>query len=258
MNSSPGPFVAPSNLAENIYLRLKSELFDFILLPGDRFSEKEIAVRTGASRTPVREALFRLQREGYVEVLPRSGWQVRPLDFALFDELYQVRILLEEGALASLGQHPEQPIIQELMAIWCCPARARQSRASLVADLDESFHGGLIAATGNTELARMHQEITEKLRIIRRLDFTQPPRVEATYLEHAAILECVASGHVAAAQHLLRRHIQTSQREVHKITLSALQKARRGDPAAVLPEQRKRPEQAALHDRSIPNQGVHR
>ena len=64
----------PENLAERIYGRLKEEIFNFHLLPGDRFSENEVAERMAASRTPVREALYRLQREGYVDVLYRSGW----------------------------------------------------------------------------------------------------------------------------------------------------------------------------------------
>ncbi|WP_250547728.1 GntR family transcriptional regulator, partial [Serratia marcescens] len=68
----------PEGLAERIYLQLKADIFEFRLLPGDRFSESEVAQRMAASRTPVRQALFRLEREGYVEVLFRSGWQVRP------------------------------------------------------------------------------------------------------------------------------------------------------------------------------------
>ena len=87
------------NLAERIYRQLKKDIFDFRLLPGDRFSENEIAERMGASRTPVREALFRLERETYVQVLQRSGWQVKPFDFDYFEELYDVRTVLECAAV---------------------------------------------------------------------------------------------------------------------------------------------------------------
>ena len=82
------------NLAERIHEALKQEIFHFRLLPGDRFSETEVAQRMGVSRTPVREALFRLQREGYVEVLYRSGWRVRPFNFEYFEDLYDVRTTL--------------------------------------------------------------------------------------------------------------------------------------------------------------------
>ncbi len=70
-----------SNLAEQVYTRLKAELHDFQLVPGDRFSEAELGARLGVSRTPVREALFRLRNEGYLDVEPKLGWFVKPLDF---------------------------------------------------------------------------------------------------------------------------------------------------------------------------------
>ena len=65
---------APAKLADGAYAQLKQDIFDFQLVPGDRFSEAEVAERLGISRTPVREALFRLQREGYLDVTARSGW----------------------------------------------------------------------------------------------------------------------------------------------------------------------------------------
>jgi hypothetical protein len=69
------------NLATLVYERLKQDIFDFRMLPGDRFTESEISERTQASRTPVREALYRLEHDGYVEVMFRSGWRVKPFDF---------------------------------------------------------------------------------------------------------------------------------------------------------------------------------
>src|SRR5271163_1927200 len=87
-----------AKLAAEVYGRIRADIYDFRLLPGDRFSEGEIADRLQVSRTPVREALFRLQRDGYVDVLYRSGWQVRPFDMQQFQNLYEVRIVLETAA----------------------------------------------------------------------------------------------------------------------------------------------------------------
>src|SRR5579863_6868062 len=89
----------PNPLAETVYTRLKAEIFDFRLLPGDRFTESEIAQRFDVSRTPVRDALYRLKHEGFVEVGFRAGWNVRQLDFARFDELYDLRVILECAAV---------------------------------------------------------------------------------------------------------------------------------------------------------------
>ena len=72
-------------LATSLYQRLKEEIFSFRLLPGDRFTESQVAERYEVSRTPVRDALYRLEREGYLQVSFRRGWAVRPFDFDRFE-----------------------------------------------------------------------------------------------------------------------------------------------------------------------------
>jgi len=222
------PKLRPDNLAERIYQQLKEDIFEFRLLPGDRFSEGEVAERVQASRTPVRQALYRLEREGYLEVYFRSGWRVRAFDFTYFEELYDVRIVLECAALARLEalDLEQHPVIDELKHTWLVTPSERLQDAQQVSALDERFHCALMEAAGNTEMARLHLEITEKIRIIRRLDFTQAARIEATYDEHGQILDAVLNGHTEQAQQLLTRHIEISKQEVRKITLHRLHVAR--------------------------------
>jgi DNA-binding GntR family transcriptional regulator len=221
----------PENLAERIYLQLKDDIFEFRLLPGDRFSEGEVATRMAVSRTPVRQALYRLEREGYLEVYFRSGWQVKPFDFHHFEELYDVRIILELAAVKRLCDRPENQtpdLLEALQQIWMVPATQRLEDGREVSRLDERFHCQLLEATGNREMARLHAEVSEKIRIIRRLDFTQTPRVQATYEEHARILGAILSRRSDEAQLLLKTHIEVSKAEVRKITLHMLHSARQG------------------------------
>ena len=217
----------PENLADRIYGRLKEDIFNFTLLPGDRFSENEIAERMDASRTPVREALYRLQREGYVDVLYRSGWQVKPFDFRFFEDIYDVRIVLELAAVKKLcEQEIQSPILDDLKRIWLVSPEERLQDGSTVSMLDERFHEMLVEATDNREKARIHHDITERIRIIRRLDFTKGPRIEATYAEHGQILRAILARRADEAQRLLRTHIGESKSEVRKITLHMLHSAR--------------------------------
>jgi DNA-binding GntR family transcriptional regulator len=95
-----------------------------------------------------------------------------------------------------------------------------------VCALDERFHEQLVEATGNTEMARIHHDITERLRIVRRIDFTKRPRIEATYQEHGKILRTIIKRRGDDAQLLLRTHIEESKAEVRKITLHMLFEAR--------------------------------
>ena len=214
------------NLAQRVYSCVKAEIFDFHLLPGDRFTENEVAERMSVSRTPVREALFRLEREGYLEVMFRSGWRVKPFDFKQFENLYDLRVILETAAVKKLCEAPEQPRLDELKEIWLVPASERLTDGRVVGRYDELFHETLVAATGNAEMARIHHDITERIRIIRRLDFTKEARIDATYQEHAKILRAVLQRKSDQAQLLLKSHIEESKAEVRKITLHMLHTAR--------------------------------
>ena len=214
---------APSNkLAGSVYDQLKSDIFEFRLMPGTRFSENEIARRAKVSRTPVREALFRLEREGYLQVHAKSGWSVRTLDFEVLDNLYDLRVVLESAAVRKLCEGDPRTALAALEKAWLVSARKRLTDASRVARLDEEFHSALVDAVGNPELARVHHTITERIRIVRRLDFTHPERVGYTYVEHGEILRAILARKADRAIALLKAHIEASKAEVRKISLHRL------------------------------------
>ena len=214
-------------LADQAHGRLKQMVFDFVLMPGDRCSESELAQRLAISRTPLRQALQRLEREGFLQVIPKVGWQVAPLDFDVFDELYDLRILLECHAARQLAAAAERPALPALAAFWQVPVAERQADGAEVGQQDEVFHLQLVQASGNREMARVHREVTDRIRIVRRLDFTKPARVEATYDEHGAILQAITRRRGDEAQRLLRAHVEQSKLEVRHITLDMLYRARR-------------------------------
>jgi DNA-binding GntR family transcriptional regulator len=216
-----------NNLADQVYAELKSQMHDFRLVPGDRFSEAEIGARLGVSRTPVREALFRLRNEGVLDVESKSGWFVRPIDFGKLEQLYDLRVILELASVAKLcARTDEPPALDDLKAIWLVPVAERLGDGARVGTLDEQFHATLVRAAGNDEVARVHWDVTERIRIIRRLDFTRGDRIEATYTEHAKVLRAVIQRKSDQAQLLLRSHIEQSKAEVRKITLATLHEAR--------------------------------
>jgi DNA-binding GntR family transcriptional regulator len=217
--------------AEDVYEQLKLDVAEFNLVPGDRFTENEISERLGVSRTPVRQALFRLQQEGYVEVLFRSGWRVLPFDFDQFDQLYDLRMVLETTAAQRLcadGERVNRELLEQLAATWLVPLAERSGNTVQVAKWDEEFHCALVAAAGNAEMARVHRDVTDRIRIIRRLDFTKQARIDATYDEHAKILKAIQRRRGDQAAMLLRAHIETSKTEVRKITLHQVHLARQG------------------------------
>ena len=229
-NSSPKVDIAAfRSRADEVYDQLKRDVAEFKLLPGDRFTETEISERLHVSRTPVRQALFRLQQEGFMEVLFRSGWRVLPFDFEKFEQLYDLRMVLETTAAQRLSGDSvgvDRALLDELTAIWLVPVTQRSASMADVARWDEEFHCALVTASGNAEMARVHRDVTDRIRIIRRLDFTKQARIDATYDEHAKILRAIRAKRGDQAAMLLRAHIQTSQAEVRKITLHEVHLAR--------------------------------
>jgi DNA-binding GntR family transcriptional regulator len=232
-HSGLGKTVLRRSRADEVYDALKRDIADFKLVPGDRFTENSVTQQLNVSRTPVRQALTRLQQEGYVEVSFRSGWRVLPFDFAKFEQLYDLRMVLETTAAQRLcedGLRRPNPInralIDELAGLWLVPLAQRSSDTQQVSQWDEEFHCALVAAAGNFELVRVHREVTEHIRIIRRLDFTQQARIDATYDEHGKILNAIRAKRSDQAVMLLRAHIETSQAEVKKITIHQFHMAR--------------------------------
>jgi len=206
----PAPALAGS-LADQVYQRIKDDLFGFRMLPGERFTEADLVARLGVSRTPVRLG------------------QVRPFDFERFEALYDVRVVLEQAAVEKLcaREHMDPAgILGALTDVWLVPPPQRILDGRLVAQLDEAFHCSLVAAAGNPEMAQIHRDVTEKIRIVRRLDFTKDFRVDATYDEHAAILRAILARRAEEAARMLRSHIEMSKAEVRKITLHMLHEAR--------------------------------
>jgi DNA-binding GntR family transcriptional regulator len=224
--SAPAANDAPGTLGDAAYQELKDALFAFRLQPGERFSENAIAVRLGMSRTPVRHALARLQREGYLDMDVRSGWSVCPLDFEQFDHMYDLRVVLETAAVRRLCEGFAPDALDELKDFWLTLPAGRVLDGQRVADMDEAFHMTLVAAAGNPEMARVHRDLTERICILRRLDFGSAERVVCTYEEHAAILGAILCGRADQAMMLMRAHIEASKSEVRKITLHRLYLAR--------------------------------
>jgi DNA-binding GntR family transcriptional regulator len=210
---------AKSTLSQEVYGRLKQDIFDFRMPPGQRYSEHELAATLQVSRTPLRLALHVLAHEGYVQnVGGHSSWQVRPLDLAFYEDLYDYRVEIEALALRRLCAADSPPPLMALRAFWCVPKARRELQGHLVAQHDEVFHSTLVGFAGNRAMLRSFDELTDRIRIIRRLDFVSPERIVTAYQEHGEILRAVETRDGVEAERLIRRHIETSRVEIRSIT----------------------------------------
>ena len=213
--------------ADEVYSQLKVLIMSFELFPGSRVTETDLAARFGVSRTPVREALQRLQLEGYLSVRPKQGCFIREIDIEEVDEHYQVRIALEMCAVELACTRMPDRALKDLAQQWD-PARqpTEKVEVELMAERDEGFHIALAEGSGNLVLADYLQRVNHSIHVIRRLDFTDDTRVDLTYKEHHAICQHLLNRDVVAAQQALAQHIRRSQQAAKTITLEQLSRAR--------------------------------
>ncbi|MGK2877147.1 MAG: GntR family transcriptional regulator [Solirubrobacterales bacterium] len=219
MLSGSADEAAADSIAERVYQDLRDELLFGHIPLGERLIEEHLAERYACSRTPVREALHRLQADGHVVRHPMGGITPQPPQATAIEELYELRVVLEDLIVRRAANAEEKLKVADLRASWAELAQIDPDRRSKIATpdfvyADEAFHEGLAAAAGNHSAARYLRDINERIRILRVHDFTTDDRIDATIAEHIEIADAVLAGEVDAAAALMRVHIDRSARVV--------------------------------------------
>ena len=205
------PVPAPGTLqGETTYERLCEEIRSGKLPPGSRLRETEIAERLAVSRTPVREAIRRLEADGLVDHLPRSGAVVRKLEYPELMELYEMRTVLE-GTAARLAARAASPVeLEELVAIND-EMRAAAGRPEVVIGLNRQFHKLLLDAARNRFLLRAMATVENTLLILGSSSMAKPDRAREAVDEHREVLDALPARDGAAAEAAMRRHMERAQ-----------------------------------------------
>lgn len=195
---------------DNVYDRLCADIRAGILAPGSRLRETEIAERLAVSRTPVREAIRRLEAEGLVDHLPRSGAVVRRLDYPEMMELYEMRTVLE-GTAARLAARAASPVeLEELVAIND-DMRAADGKPDQLFLLNRQFHRRVLDAARNRFLLRAMASVENTLLILGTSAMHLPDRAKEAVDEHAAVLAALLARDGAAAELAMRLHMERAQ-----------------------------------------------
>ncbi|RYG57959.1 MAG: GntR family transcriptional regulator [Alphaproteobacteria bacterium] len=213
---NPANLLTPPSLKDAAYEGMRRRILDNVWLPGYRALEQEIALELGVSRTPVREALIRLEREGLVQVIPRHGMRVLPMSATDMREIYEVLTALESMAVELVAtRRPSEAELQPLVK-----ATTAMEQALIENDLDawaladESFHERLVTMSGNRHL--IEAVFTHWDRAHRARMFTlrlRPKPVNSTH-EHTALVERLQAGDPVGASAANRAHRQRASREL--------------------------------------------
>ena len=189
------------SFAEDAYLRLKAQILDNELPPGFRALEAKLAMALGMSRTPVREALLRLQAEGLVRVEPRRGMVVLAISPAEMAEIYDVLTALETMAAETLARL--RPDAERMRPLWRAvedmDAALAGDDLDAWADADEHFHRSLVEACGNGRLAQTALTFRDQIRRTRHLTLRLRARPVRSNESHRNLLRLIEAGDAEAA-----------------------------------------------------------
>jgi DNA-binding GntR family transcriptional regulator len=208
--------VARGHLRQSTYEAIKAMIVTGQLTPGQRLTELELVEQLQVSRTPVREALNRLQRDGLVIERPRTGFAVVPFDETMLRNVFDIRAELDDYAtrLAIPRITPEEvDVLRRLVAD--CESLA-QTDPSHRGRLDEmqtglEIHRAIARFSGNAMLAEMLNGLLEKCQVYVWMELTQLNDWKEARDEHHIIVEAIAAGDTETACRETRRHIQQSR-----------------------------------------------
>jgi DNA-binding GntR family transcriptional regulator len=203
-------------LVEQAYQEIRARILDNLWSPGYQALEQEVALALGMSRTPVHEALMRLQQEGLVEVAPRRGMRVLPVSPTDMREIYEILTALECMAVEILGKR--KPSAEELRplveATGAMETALGKDDLDAWARADEVFHQALVKLAGNKMLLDTVMGYWDRAHRARMFTLRLRPKPVNSTQEHTQLVNMLAVGDGAGAAQVNRTHRERASREL--------------------------------------------
>ena len=206
------------SLSQGVYTRLKWEILNMTVQPGDFLTEQGLALQYQTSKTPVREALNRLVMEELVTVMPHKGYLVSDISYGELLEIFQFREILEVAAVELEMQNASKQQLDklELLANEVPETFSESEVPRANSLLNNQFHMYLASLSNNTLFVQTYEQILEKLYRVLLKD-SQKNRANAIRAEHTELVSYMQRGDVTAACEYMRGHIRRTKERVLKI-----------------------------------------
>jgi DNA-binding GntR family transcriptional regulator len=207
---------------EAAYRYIRNAIQEGEFKPGERLREIELAHHIGLSRTPIREALSRLEAEGLVAHDPARGVVVAELDYSMVTELYYMREVLEGTAARLAAQHASDVEISILDDL-CQQYEAALNDPAALTLSNRRFHETLYRCSHNRYLLNMVTVLHDALSLLGRTTLDNAERAAETLREHRAVVNAIRERDAQAAEQALRAHIRAAQKvRMQKLFASAV------------------------------------
>lgn len=198
------------DLGSEAYARLKAEIRDGSILPGARVTETDLSARLKMSRTPIREAIYRLEADGLLTHEPRRGLTVMRPDHQMVMELYTMRESLEGTAARLAAQHASDAEIEALGGLVAREATKLTDARSLQ-QLNQQIHGLIYLAAHNRFLLKSLENLESTTTLLPTM-LGDPERAREAHEEHLAILHAIQARDTDLAETAAQNHMRTARR----------------------------------------------
>ena len=196
-------------LRDHIFEKLQQAIYSGKLKSGERLTEKKIAEELGVSRTPVREALYRLTSLGLIKMIPHRGFLISRWSSKEIEDVIELRSVLEAFAGRLAIRHISEKEIDELKDLINKMRKAVSKRDVIKAScLNSLFHDKIVLASRNKELSEVMEPIKNKIYHFRIISISTPNRLKKSFEEHKKILDAIINKDSELAQELISQHIK--------------------------------------------------
>lgn len=199
-------------LREVVSETLREAIVSGVLQPGERLMEIQLAEELGVSRTPVREAIRKLELEGFVVMIPRRGTYVADLSIKDINEVFEIRTALDVLAAGLAAERITDDELEELERILVQIGECiEQNNMEPIVELDSQFHDIQYRACRNDRLVGIINNLREQFTRFRSISMAYPGRLKNTLEEHSRLVEAIASRNSELAQKLAREHMENAE-----------------------------------------------
>ncbi len=199
-------------LRELVFETMREAIIKGSLAPGERLMEVQLAEELGVSRTPVREAMRKLELEGLVAMIPRKGAYVADYSIKDITEVFEIRAALESFAAGLACERATEQELDELSAladrVW---EMAKNNDLKNIIQVDTDFHERIYQSSHNSRLIQMLSNLREQIHRFRSTSLASPGRLQDTLQEHKALVEAIVERNMPLAQKLALEHVENAE-----------------------------------------------
>lgn len=206
--------------ADRVYEHVRQDILSGRYADNELLAEGAIAAQTGVSRTPVREALLRLEAQGMIRLLPKRGALVLPVTAQEWRDVLDTRLLVETHCTRAAIESGRGPAVARALEVPLADLRAAADRRDLPAYVaaDRTFHATIVAATNNMILIRLYASLRDRQMRMGAANLSAPDgepdtaRMRATVADHEAIAAAIGQEDLGLAERLTREHLRHADR----------------------------------------------